>query len=170
VLEDEPGHDAIALEREIATSEGELAAGNVPALGELVLEMLQRGEHEQIRALIETRLPHANAVHDPVAKRQLGHRQPSLEVQYANGGADAPRRRQKMQTARADHNSLAHRRDGRKDLDRATPVRGPRRLGYHHVPPAPASTATTPALTTALAAIVSIRRPNEWRAILSLLP
>ena len=25
-------------------------------------------------ALVEARFPHANAVHDPVAKRQLGHR------------------------------------------------------------------------------------------------
>jgi hypothetical protein len=60
-------------ERELAAGDRQLTAGDVASLGQALLAVLEGGEHEEIRALVEARLPHANAVHDPIAKRQLGH-------------------------------------------------------------------------------------------------
>jgi hypothetical protein len=71
VLEDETRHHAVALEREVAARRGQLPPGDVPALGEPSLAELQGGEHEQVRVLAEPLLAQPDAIHDPVAKRQL---------------------------------------------------------------------------------------------------
>src|SRR5438067_2522363 len=47
-LEDEPREDAEAIERQVATGERELAPGDVPSLGEALLAVLKRAEHEQV--------------------------------------------------------------------------------------------------------------------------
>ena len=73
VLEDHAGEHAEALEREVATGEREFATGDVAPLRETLLALLQRAEHEEIGALVEPLLAQADAVHDSIAKSQLGH-------------------------------------------------------------------------------------------------
>ena len=73
MLEDEARHDAESLEGQVAARERELAAGDVAPFVESLLAVLEGGEHEQIRALVEPRLSQPDPIHDAVPKRQLGH-------------------------------------------------------------------------------------------------
>jgi hypothetical protein len=73
MVEDDGRHHAIALEREVAARLDELAAGDMPPLGEAKLGELERREHEQVRALVKARLPRPNAFHDSLSKCQLRH-------------------------------------------------------------------------------------------------
>src|SRR6478672_5931873 len=73
VIEHESGHHAEALQGELATGMRELRPRDVASLDETGLAMLQGSEHEQIRALVETRLAQLDLLHDSVAERQLGH-------------------------------------------------------------------------------------------------
>lgn len=52
---------------------GELAAGEVAALGEPLLAELEGGKDEQVRALVVTRLAEPDAVHYSVSESQFGH-------------------------------------------------------------------------------------------------
>jgi hypothetical protein len=45
----------------------------VTPLREPLLAILQRAEHEEVRALVEPLLTQADPVHDAVTKGQLGH-------------------------------------------------------------------------------------------------
>src|SRR6478752_7214972 len=63
VLEDEPRQHAEAVERQVATGEGELAPTDVAALRKALLAELQRAQHEQVGALVEALLAHADAIH-----------------------------------------------------------------------------------------------------------
>ena len=73
VLEHHAREHAVALQREIAARLGELAAGDVAALGEAGLAEFEGGEDEQVRGLVETRLAQPDAVHYAITKRQFGH-------------------------------------------------------------------------------------------------
>src|SRR5579884_2121224 len=88
VLEDEARHDAKAVEREVAAGQGELAPRDVPPFIEALLTEFEGGEHEEIRALVEPRLPEPDAVHDAVSKRQFCHNLPRYASQpvQRNGG------------------------------------------------------------------------------------
>src|SRR6185503_4932598 len=73
VLQDEARHDAVALKGQVPAGERKLASAYVPALFHALLLELERREHEEIRAFVEPLLLEPDAVHDPVAKRQLCH-------------------------------------------------------------------------------------------------
>jgi hypothetical protein len=72
-LEDEARHDAEALAREVAARQRELAAGDVASLGQPLLAELERGQDEEIGALVVSRLAQPDPVHDPVSKCQFSH-------------------------------------------------------------------------------------------------
>jgi hypothetical protein len=104
VLEDQPGHNAEALQRQIAAGQGQLAAVDVPPLVESLLAELERGEHEEVRALVESRLAEPNSVHDPVSKRQFRHFLPRLSRFNRTAGA-SPADDKKMTVVARHHNS-----------------------------------------------------------------
>jgi hypothetical protein len=76
----------------------------VPPFLEALLAKLESGEHEQIRPLVESRLPEPDSVHDPVAKRQFSHFVPRLGRFNRTAGA-APADDKKMTAAPRHHNS-----------------------------------------------------------------
>ena len=73
LLEHQAREHAEPVEREVAARQRELASGDVPALGQALLAELQRAEHEEIGALVEPLLAHADPIHDAVAESELGH-------------------------------------------------------------------------------------------------
>src|ERR1041385_6728317 len=66
MLEDEAGHDAKALERQIPARKRQSPAGGVPALVEPLLGVLEGRQDEHVGPLVEALLPKADAVHDAV--------------------------------------------------------------------------------------------------------
>jgi hypothetical protein len=73
MIEDESGENTEAEESEVTARLGELASGDVAALGEPGLAILEGGEHEEVCTLLEARLAQADLIHDPISKRQLRH-------------------------------------------------------------------------------------------------
>jgi hypothetical protein len=52
-----------------------------------LLAELQRGEHEEVRMLVEAGLPHPDPIHDPVPKSQLLRQRVSTgRLMAADGG------------------------------------------------------------------------------------
>jgi hypothetical protein len=45
----------------------------MPPFRQALLAVLQCAEHEEVRALVEPLLAHADAIHDAVAEGELGH-------------------------------------------------------------------------------------------------
>src|ERR1035437_7773818 len=80
VLEHHPREHSVTLQRQAAARLGQFAARDVTALGEARLAELERGQHEQIRVLVETRLAQPDAVHDTVSKRQFRHVHSSVRL------------------------------------------------------------------------------------------
>src|SRR5512133_461557 len=75
---------------------------------EPALAVLEGSEHEQIRALVKPRLAQPNSVHDPIAKRQLGHRFPPVSSPIEKRRDHLrPADEKKMTAVRRHHNSPA---------------------------------------------------------------
>jgi hypothetical protein len=104
MLEDDPRHDAEALEGQVAAGQGELAAIDVPAFFEALLAELEGGEHEEVRALVESRLAEPNSIHNPVSKRQFSHFCPLLG-RFNRTAGPRPADDKKMTVVARYHNS-----------------------------------------------------------------
>src|SRR5919108_4557774 len=91
MVEHDARQDPVALEGEVATRFSELATGNVPTLGKPELGKLERREHEQIRALVKSRIARAYAFHDAISKCQLCH-SATPGVKRSSGHRLLPRR------------------------------------------------------------------------------
>ena len=73
VLQHDPRQNPKTLQSQVATGERQLTARDVTSLRQPLLAILQRAEHEEIRALVEPLLAQADAVHDTIAESQLRH-------------------------------------------------------------------------------------------------
>ncbi len=86
VLEHWARHDPEPIEGHIPASQRELSPRDMTALIEPLLAILEGGEYEQIRALVEPRLVQPNTVHDAISKCQFRHRVPRSNRYMRNGG------------------------------------------------------------------------------------
>jgi hypothetical protein len=73
VLEHQTRHDTEPVESQVATGQRKLPAADVSSLRKPLLAVLERAEYEEIRALVEPLLTHADPIHDAVAESKLGH-------------------------------------------------------------------------------------------------